>query len=294
MDPDRTPQFLTTHEVAELLRVKERKIYDLAAENAIPCRRVTGKLLFPRDELETWLAGGGQAPAVSPRPVVLAGSHDPLLDWAVRESGSAIATLFDGSLDGVARMAAGEAIAAGLHVYAPETDSWNVPLVRERLGQAPFVLVEWCRRRRGLVVAPDAAGDIRALANLKGRRVVRRQPSAGAGLLLADLMARDGIAAEDIRFTADIARTETDAAAAVASGEADAALGLESLAERLGLAFVPIIEERFDLLVDRRSWFEPPLQTLMRFARTDAFAEKVRTMAGYDIAGLGTVHWNGP
>ena len=68
------PAFLTTREVAELLRVKERKVYDLAASGGIPCRRVTGKLLFPRAEIEAWLAGGTASPAARTAPIASRGT----------------------------------------------------------------------------------------------------------------------------------------------------------------------------------------------------------------------------
>ena len=95
--------FLTTKEVAELLRIKERTVYDLVKEGSIPVSRVTGKLLFPRELVEAWVRRSAQTKSgidsVLQPPLVLAGSHDPLLDWALRESGSGIATFFDGSLD---------------------------------------------------------------------------------------------------------------------------------------------------------------------------------------------------
>ena len=88
--------FLTTKEVAELLRIKERTIYDLVKEGSIPVSRVTGKLLFPRELVEAWVRRSAQTKSgidsVLQPPLVLAGSHDPLLDWALRESGSGIAT----------------------------------------------------------------------------------------------------------------------------------------------------------------------------------------------------------
>src|SRR5699024_1763142 len=92
-NPTAAPAFLTTKEVAELLRVRERKVYEMAAEGEIPCRRVTGKLLFPRAELDVWLSGGVSTPAEA-LPEIVAGSHDPLLEWAIRESGSGLATFF--------------------------------------------------------------------------------------------------------------------------------------------------------------------------------------------------------
>ena len=90
-----------------------------------------------------------------------------------------------------------------------------------------------------------------------------------------------------------LARTEADAAEIVASGKADATLGIEAMALHNRLGFVPLVEERFDLLIDRRSYFEPPLQALFTFCRGEAFADKARAMGGYNLAGHGEVRWNG-
>ncbi len=82
---------MDTREVAAYLRLKERRVYDLVKANALPHIRATGKLLFPRAQIDAWLAGKAAAPAAQPRaaaPPIVAGSHDPLLDWAARESGS--------------------------------------------------------------------------------------------------------------------------------------------------------------------------------------------------------------
>jgi len=289
------PTYLTTREVAELLRVKERKVYDLAASGGIPCRKVTGKLLFPRDEIEAWLAAGAGEAAPQSRPAnIAAGSHDPLLDWAVRESGSGLATFFDGSLDGLTRLQAGEAALAGLHVYEPERQDWNLAHVREALGAAPVVLVEWARRQQGLLLGKALDGKIASVADLAGRRVVRRQASAGAGLLLDHLLAEAGLGAGQVDFLEEVARTETEAAAAVASGQAEAAPGLKAMARQFGLGFLPTVEERFDLVVDRRAWFEPPFQRLLAFCASAAFTAKAAELGGYDLSGHGRVIWNAP
>ena len=288
------PPFLTTREVAALLRVKERKVYDLAASGDIPCRRVTGKLLFPRGEVEAWLARGGVGAEARQRPVnILAGSHDPLLDWAVRESGSGLAAYFDGSLDGLHRLASGEAAIAGLHVFEPARQDWNLDHVREALGSAPVVVVEWARRQQGVLLRRELADEVRALGDLAGRRVMRRQASAGAGLLLDHLLAQAGVA-DAVDFVTSLARTETEAAAAVASGQAEAAPGLAAMARPFGLAFLPTVVERFDLVVDRRAWFEPPFQRLLAFCATPAFAAKAGELGGYDLTGHARVVWNAP
>lgn len=291
----RMSEYLTTKELAELLRIKERKVYDLAASGDIPCSRAMGKLLFPRQAVNAWLAenSSGFSPrTLTERPAVFLGSHDPLLDWALRESRCGLATFFDGSLDGLDRFERHEGVATGLHIYAPARDEWNVPAVAKRFGAIPAVLVEWTWRDRGLIIAPDVADEVTALGDLKGRRVIPRQPEAGSHALFVHLADEAGLAETDMN-TLPPARSETDAALAVLEGKADAAFGLKALATQYRLAFVPLIRERFDLLVDRRTWFEPPIQTLLDFCRSAAFHGRLKEFDGYDASGLGRVHFNG-
>ncbi|MDD9718369.1 helix-turn-helix transcriptional regulator [Dinoroseobacter sp. PD6] len=285
--PD-APRFLTTKEVADLLRVRERKVYDLAGADEIPHRRITGKLLFPREELLDWIEGDRQATALPP---VLTGSHDPWLAWAVGASDCGLAVLQNGSAEGLARFAAREAAFCGLHI--PEDDGWNVGSVRAQ-GVRDCVLIGWAIRQRGLLLSPALAADVKDVADLRGQRVVLRQPGAGAAVLLERLLDDAGMALSDLVTGTDVARTEHEAAAAVASGEADAALGLAAMARQFKLGFVPIVEERFDLLVDRAFYFSDPFQRLLQFASTPAALEKARALGGYDVSELGTVRWNGP
>jgi excisionase family DNA binding protein len=291
-------EFLTTKEVATLLRVKERTIYELVRQGDIPVSRVTGKLLFPRELVEAWVRrhaeyGDGMEGLLTP-PLVLAGSHDPLLDWALRESGSGIASFYDGSLDGLSRVAAGEAVACGLHVYEPEREDWNIDHVRTALRGQPVVLIEWARRSQGLIVGPGNPKGIRSLADLDGKLFIPRQKQAGSYLLLDYLMRRDGRDAASLRMIEPPARSEADVALAVAEGKADAGIGVETVARQYRLDFVPLFQERYDLAIRRRDYFEAPVQTLLDFARSEAFAACAAEFAGYDISGLGGVRYNGP
>jgi excisionase family DNA binding protein len=292
------PEFLTTKEVAALLRIKERKVYELVAEHAIPVSRVTGKLLFPREMIEAWVwrqadwAGGTEA--LHGRPPVLAGSHDPLLEWALRESGSELAAFFDGSLDGLGRLAAGKAIAAGLHVYEPEAMDWNRGHVGRAVAGMPVVLVEWAWRTQGLVVPAGNPKAIAGLRDLAGRTLIPRQERSGSHILLEHLMREAGPEPAGLRLVEPPARTEAEVALAVAEGKADAGFAIETVARQFRLDFVPLFRERFDLAVWRRDYFEPPLQKLLAFCRTSAFGKRAEELGGYDISGLGRVHYNGP
>ncbi len=292
------PEFLTTKEVAALLRIKERKVYELVAEHAIPVSRVTGKLLFPREMVEAWVwrraeyAGGTEA--LHGRPPVLAGSHDPLLEWALRESGSELAAFCDGSLDGLARLAAGKAIAAGLHVYEPDAEGWNRGHLERAMPGMPVVLVEWAWRIQGLVVPPGNPKGIARLGDLEGLTLMPRQERSGSHLLLDHLMRQAGLEAARVRFLAPPARSEADVALAIAEGKADAGFAIETVARQFRLDFVPLFRERYDLAVWRRDYFEPPLQKLLAFCRTFAFQKRAEELGGYDVSRLGQVHHNGP
>ena len=218
--------FLTTKEVAELLRIKERTVYDLVKEGSIPVSRVTGKLLFPRELVEAWVRRNAQTTSgidsVLQPPLVLAGSHDPLLDWALRESGSGIATFFDGSLDGLTRLGEGKAVACGMHVFEPERDDWNVGHVAQLLHGMPVVLIEWSTRQQGLIVAPGNPKKIKGIADLGQGKFIPRQKQAGSYILLSHLMAREGLDPATLDMLETPARSELDVAIAVAKGKADA------------------------------------------------------------------------
>ncbi|MCG6872997.1 MAG: helix-turn-helix transcriptional regulator [Gammaproteobacteria bacterium] len=289
------PEYLTTRELAELLRIKERKVYDLASSGELPCSRAMGKLLFPREAVHAWLARGGSGLpsfATAPRPAVLLGSHDPLLDWALRESQCGIATYLDGSADGVERFRQGEGVATGLHLYDPQRDDWNVEFIREQCGNLPAVLVHWATRQRGLIVGEKLGDQVRSIPDLKGRRITPRQAASGAQRLFEHLREQAGLRPGDLQLTAP-ARSEVDLALSVLEGKADAAFGLAAVAAQYRLPFVPVVAERFDLLVERRAWFEPPMQAFFNFCGSRRFAEHAAGLAGYDVSELGAVRFNG-
>src|SRR5258708_28255929 len=116
---------LTTDEAATYLRLSERKLYELVANGAFPCTKVTGNGLFPTAALDRCLAAGLLAPAalaLAPAPPIVGGSHDPLLEWALRESACELASLPEGSEAGLRRLARGELTAAAIHLHRLDGD----------------------------------------------------------------------------------------------------------------------------------------------------------------------------
>jgi len=295
-------EFYTTKELAELLRVKERKVYELASDGKLPVRRVTGKLLFPKDEIESWIAAkeegskpaaSGEAAAGGASPAIIVGGHDPLLEWALRESRSGIAAFLDGALDGLKRGPGRDYIAAGLHIPENSLESWNIATVNEAFAKQPVVLIEWAKRTRGLIFRTDLGRSLSSLTSTRGLRFQRRQADSGSELVLKHLLDKAKMTAGDLHSLETIERTELDLALAIADGRAEVGLGIESMARQFRQGFAPLVVERYDLLVWRKAYFDPPFQNLMRFCASDSFKRRARDFGGYDISGFGTVHFNG-
>jgi len=290
-------ELFTTSEAAAYLRLKERKIYEMVAEGTIPCTKVTGRWLFPKAELDHWLAASIQRPAglsrAEPAPIV-AGSHDPLLEWALRESGCGLATLAVGSEAGLARFLAGEAIAAGMHLHALdslEADA-NVAALKARSDVGDAVLIGFCRREQGFLVPSGNPMKIRKIEDALARRarISQRPKGAGAQLLLLALLERAKATIEAVQ-AGPMCPTGPDIAQAIRAGRADVGIATRSVANAAGLDFVPIVWESFDLLMRQRDYFRPALQSLMRFLRSEELAARAGEMGGFDLSTAGSVRF---
>jgi putative molybdopterin biosynthesis protein len=294
---DRRMQFFTTSEAANYLRIKERKLYELVSENAIPCTKVTGKWLFPKHELDRWLLESvtrpdGMAPA-EPLPIV-GGSHDPLLEWALRESGCGLATLPEGSAAGLQRFIDGKLVAAAIHLHAFDDDSdENVAVMANERNLQDAVLVGFARREQGIVVAPGNPLGFRSIRDLCAERVrvAVRPPGAGAQLLLESLLMREGVDVAKLNIVSPPCPTGPDIAQAVRTGRADCGIATRSVANAAGLDFMSLTWERFDLVVRQREYFRKPLQTFFAFLKTPIMQRQADDAGGYDISMAGQIRY---
>jgi putative molybdopterin biosynthesis protein len=291
---------MNTKEVAEYLRLKERKIYDLVAQRSIPHSRASGKLLFPRALIEEWVKqglAGNLVVSTRNAPAVIAGSSDPLLEWAIRESRCGLASMTYGSSDGFHRLLAGEACAAAVHLPASQAlldEPPNKVAAKNRLNHLDCVLLHWAVRDQGLVVAPKNPKKIHSIRDLKRKSIktIARQPGAGSYLLLVELLKAQGIEPDSLHYAAPVAQTESDIAMAILDGRADAGLAVRAVAQQFQLEFIPLAKENLDIAVLRASYFDAPVQRLFDFTKTIQFKRFAKSLAGYDVSDLGRVVWN--
>jgi putative molybdopterin biosynthesis protein len=298
-------EFLTTSEAADYLRLGERKLYELVTLGAIPCSKVTGKWLFPRHELDLWvLSGMARPPGMVPAdpPPIVGGSQDDLLEWALRESGSSLASLNEGTMRGIERLQRGEVVAAAVHFHrldepdgerAASTFDANVTAVRALSGLHDMVLLGIARREQGLLLAPGNPKNLRSLADVlaSGATVATRQQGAGSQLLFEVLLQRAGATLKDLKRLEPPCLTGPDLAAAIRAGSADCGIATRAAAKAAGLDFITLTWESFDLLTRQRSYFRPALQALFRFLTDKRLALRAGELAGYDLAPAGQIRF---
>jgi molybdate-binding protein len=217
----------------------------------------------------------------------LAGSDDPALDLLVRAAGGSVAVVPGprGSVNGIVQLSRGGADASAMHLFDTASGRWNDPLVRGALGGEPVQLVHLWRREQGLVVARGNPHRIRAVADLEGRRIAWRSPGTGSRLLLERLMR--AAACEPHPELGEPAESHLAVAAAVAAGAADAGLAVRAVAESVGLDWVPVTTEPFELALDPASM--AAAGPLLDALGASSLHARLAAMPGYDLSLSGEV-----
>ncbi len=180
-----------------------------------------------------------------------------------------------------------------MHILDMTDGGYNVSVASQATVGLECVLLEWAWREQGLITQSDTSGieTLNDAVNANMRFIVR-EPQAGSRVLFQHLIHEAGLTIMDVDIVSYEARSETDVGMAISEAKADAGLGIRAVAQQLGLNFIPMKKERYDLLIRRRDFFEGPMAQLIAFAQTDAFKARAEQMEGYDISGFGNVHFN--
>ena len=244
--------------------------------------RVTVRLLKPEESLNHTL--------------VAIGSHDPLLDECadllhLADPSMYMSSTHVGSMGGIMAIRRREAHLGGVHLLDERDGSYNSAFVRKYFPKGGVRLVECVGRTQGLMLAPGNPKGIRGLGDLsaEGVRYVNRQKGSGTRILIDYLCKTEGVDPAEIYGYEREEFTHTSVAAQIASGSADAGMGIWSAAGLYGLDFLPICTEQYDLLIPDSAFETPQVQRLLEVLQSAAFRSRLEALGGYRIENPGGV-----
>ena len=228
--------------------------------------------------------------------IVVTGSHDPVLDLLASElrRGSPHLTLASsnvGSLGGLLALQRGEAHLAGSHLLDESSGEYNLSFIRRYVPGQALVVVNLVRRIQGFIVPPGNPDQITTLADLArpGITFVNRQRGSGTRVLLDYLLREEGVATSQIAGYEREEFTHLAVAAAVAGGRAHVGLGVLSAARALGMDFVPLRDEQYDLVIPQAYYGSDLLRPLLDLIRSAVCQHQVEALGGYDVTHMGEV-----
>lgn len=287
---------LNTREVAELLNINEKMVYSLISEKGLPATKVTGKWLFPHHLVAQWLENEtiNYPRESAPLPpyhglLIICGSNDLLLDRTISlfnrqfpEHAAVFGNM--GSLGGIRALRRNLCHIASSHLLQEDGKDYNFGYAGEELGRLPAV-VNFCQREQGLLISKGNPKKISSVEDLtqKNIRIVNRPVGTGTRLLLDGELKKKGVQGKEIEGYDIEFQRHLDVGLEVLSGRADAGPGIRAVAGLLGLDFLSIRWERFDLIIPKDRFFDKGIQIFMGLLHQPAFKELVRHLQGYAL-----------
>ncbi len=222
-----------------------------------------------------------------PDTILILGSHDLALELlsngANEINHTHLLALPVGSLNGLIALRQGNAHIASCHLLDASSGEYNTSYVRHFFPDQDMRLITLANRAQGLMVAPGNPRQIRGLEDLARQelRLVNRNPGSGTRIWLDQQLGRLGFQPGAISGYAHEVRTHTAVAEIIARGGADLGLGLQAAAIQCGLDFIPLFEERFDLVLPQALLTSPQLQPVLDRLQSAELRQKIRALAGY-------------
>lgn len=226
--------------------------------------------------------------------LVVLGSHDLALEHLAEQAGQAkpglhVMALPIGSLEGLVALREESAQMAGCHLLDAETGEYNLPYVRHFFPDKPVQVYTLAHREQGLLVAAGNPHQIRSLQDLERRdvRLINRNRGSGTRIWLDRQIHSLGLEPEQILGYDSEARTHTAVADAISQGKADVGIGLQAAALSSGLDFIPLFQERYDLVLPQESLENSVTQILFDHLNSKQFRQAAGSLGGYDTSHTG-------
>jgi putative molybdopterin biosynthesis protein len=296
-------QIYTPDEIASMLKISKHTVYEMIKRGDLAAFKVGNKMRIEESEFERYKASMSATPARaqeakgnSQHSLQLAGSHDFLVEQLVKYiasegTGLSITPSYIGSLEGLMMLYRGSADIAAVHLLDPTSQQYNLPFIRQLFVHEPITVMRLASREQGMIVAKGNPKDITGVKDLARTDVtiVNRQKGAGTRFLLDSFLANEKLEPTNVKGYENEEWTHLGAAAHISRGTADAAFGIRCAASQLGLDFIPLTKEQFDLVFRWTPGNKEALQHLIDLIQLTNFKDSIADLDGYDAEEFGNI-----
>ena len=297
-------EMMSTKEAAAYLGINEKQVYALIKAGRIPGTRATGKWVFPKKIIDEWIEenarGGLQKARERSRSMqgalLASGSNDPVLDFLLTGMRQSHPDFYffcanTGSTEGLKALGGGYTDIAWTHLYDSQTDRYNIPFLEKYMPDMKAVLVHLFRREIGIVTAQGNPMAIEGIADIaeKKARFVNRQAGSGTRTLLDHHLGLLGISSSSIEGYDREVYTHVEVGLSILANDADAGIATVAVSRLMGLHFIPVTRENFDMVLGQSTYFSKGIQALMEALKSSGFRGRFEHLGGYGFEDSGKI-----
>ena len=301
---------LSTQEVADILHVSKSTIYDLIRKGEIHSYKIGRKVRFTQDDVDAYIARSRHEHSTRPvknidthstlltpektdEPEIIISGQDVVLDILanyLQQEGVHTARTYLNSFEGLLSLYQDNIQVAACHLF--DGFDYNTSYVRSLMPGIPAVLVNMSYRTQGFYVRKGNPKNIKGWSALMRQdiAILNRRVGSSARILLDMQLKRLGIPASRVRGYDKIMKSHLTMAAAISTGEADLAIGTERISRQIeGIDFIPLLEERFDLVIKKEMMNTQAVQKLLNVLKNPAFRQEIAHFSGNDYRDMGKI-----
>ncbi|WP_428911107.1 substrate-binding domain-containing protein [Niallia sp. Krafla_26] len=289
----------TPDEVAQIFKISKHTVYEMIKRGELRAFKVGNKMRIEQEEVNRYKQSMETAPKQQPsmtNTIHLAGSHDFLVEHLVKyvaqqNIGLSIQPTYIGSLEGLMMLYRNLCDVATVHLLDPASKEYNLPFIKQLFIHEPITVMRFAAREQGLIVTKGNPKDIHGFKDLTKDDVifVNRQKGSGTRFLLDYYLAEEKIDPATITGYDNEEWNHLSTASLISGGKADVALGIQSAADQLGLDFIPLLKEEFDLIFRFTEQNKLVLQQLIDLLEFTSFKDSLENKAGYDVSEFGKI-----
>ena len=294
-------ELMNTKEVSEYLSIHEKQVYALIKAKKIPCTRVTGKWVFPKEAIDDWIKSTTENPIethslLTKEFILASGSNDPVLEILLSYMKATHRDLHlfsssTGSSEGLRLLKENMTDIAWCHLFDFETGTYNVPVIESMFKDKEITVVHLFFRNLGFIYSPELTSGIHKFSNIKDKSLtfVNRQEGSGTRIMIDHNLEKENLDPHDIDGYKNEVYTHFEVGLSIKGNNADVGIATVAVANLFGLPFTPLIEESFDMVMHQSTFFKKEVQAFIDTLQSDNFREKVAPLGNYDFTNSGKI-----